>query len=1013
MALPRHPATLLRRAGRRLGAAATLLSLAVATAGLGAAPSAAAAASAPVTAPVTAPVPANLTAAGPFRDSFQQDPALDTDPLYGLSVGLDRRQNGVRTASWTRVSGRWDTTAAPPPYYVQTSHPAQPNRMVFSLGVSAVMLGAPAVADQDGRFTVSTVVDPVVGDTASADWASIVLSRSHRATGYVTNSDVDLGFIVSSSGKLSLFHGGGGETPFWTGTVPAADKYAVSLTVSSGADRALALTVNGTVFPVTAPAGVNRWPSSAFLYLGAYLSDRNSVTTFGDGAGTGVNVSRIDASATAGAKPFVDTFDGSPAGGDHGLNDDLSARQPTVVSANYTAVSGVQGLAASPPTGSVRVNDPVAPNALSFPQGTAAVRLDKPATADLSGTYTVHARLTPAVGSTGGTDAASLLVSNGSGSTGAVDARDVALGLQVQAGGALTLYQGGRQLPLTVGSVTPASDTYDVSLALAAGTAGQATVTVNGTTVFAGPTPAVLPRDGYVYLGSRRTTPGAVGTADDLRVTMLGGLDYYGYFDIMDPRDNIDHSPEVAPWTNMNNYIGQDLANPRYSGFLDYCAPASCVLDVYSVVTLKDAQGNITGPDPNAAANLSALRGRIGSNLDKISMIYLLDEPYYHGFTPDQVQTEADQVRTAFPDKPIAYTTDAYNLTRPVPRAADFVGFDHYCAGRGRLQQELATLQGALASPDQHLVLFPESFITGLDHPNGCENSTDAALAADNADYRAMAAQNPRIVYLQNFRWLDSKQPGTMPLTTARQQAIGKAVINATPAGPATGVGVYRTGDRTVSENSHNDTLLGVGPVAGLVTGPDDVVLTGHWNGPGTDTVAVYHRDTATFVLTDDNATPAATVRFGVTGDIPLVGDWSGRGRTTVGVYRPSDQNFYLSDDNATPTYTIKYGNPGWTPLVGNWSGTGTTTIGAYDPTTQMFYLRDSNTPGDADHRFKFGNPGDTPVKGDWDGTGIDTVGIYRSTDRSFYASANEGTVIPYAVVFGNPGDIPLTGNWG
>ena len=34
------------------------------------------------------------------------------------------------------------------------------------------MLGAPALADSSGHYTVCTMVDPVLGDTGSGDWAS-------------------------------------------------------------------------------------------------------------------------------------------------------------------------------------------------------------------------------------------------------------------------------------------------------------------------------------------------------------------------------------------------------------------------------------------------------------------------------------------------------------------------------------------------------------------------------------------------------------------------------------------------------------------------------------------------------------------------------------------------------------------------------------------------------------------------------------------------------------------------
>ncbi|GAA2818455.1 hypothetical protein RMN57_28800 [Kitasatospora sp. CM 4170] len=1002
--------TLTQRLGRGLLAGASALALAAALpAGLGATPAAAA--------DGVPPVPVDLNTSRAFSDTFQLDPSLDTDPLYGLNVGLDARQSppaGQHGISYTRVSGRWDTATPPEQWFVQAGHPDHPNRMLFAKGVSAVMLGAPAVADATGRYTVSTVIDPVVGDTGSADWGSIVLSRSHRSNGYVTGADVDLGLTVTSAGKLALFHGGGGETPFWTGTVAPTAQYAVSLAVSTGADRAVTLTVNGTPFTVSAPAGVTRWPSSAFLYLGAYLSTEDRVTTFGDGAGHGLNVSKVDTGATHSAKPLVDTFDGAPsATADFGLNQDLSARQPSLISANYTAVSGVKGLALNPPTGSVQVNSPAHPNVLSFPKGTTAVRLNKPATSDVpTGAYTVHAVLTPVVGSTSGQDWASLAVSNASGGTGAVDAEDVALGLRVQADGGLTLFQGGTPTALPA---VPAAASYDVSVALATGDKQQATVKVNGSTVFSGHTAAQLPRDGYVSLGAHHSAAGQVTTVDDLRVSMLGGLGYYGFFDIRDPdwpNYGANHAPEVSSFTNFNTFNrGTD---PRLE-FLDQCRPASCVIDLNQETVLPRDPATDTWtfkPNPNAAQNLAALVQRIGSNMDKISAVNVSDEPYSHGLTPAEVQTQADQIKAVFPDKLMVMSLDHWNVeqTAPIPAAVDIVGFDYYCVGRGEIQPRLANLKTFLSSPDQHLMLFPES-TNQQGVADGCYGGkTDAEVAAFNDEYRAIAAQDPRVVYLQNFRWLGPDQPNKVPLTVAAQQRIGKAVVNATPTPRPASVGVYRPSDASFGEAAHNGWFTGRTVFGG---GGNAVPLTGHWNGPGTDTIGVYHPATATFQLSNDNATVAATFPFGVPGDVPLVGDWSGQGRTTVGVYRPSDQTFYLSDDNSSVKYRIPLGNAGWKPLVGDWDGNGTTTVAVYDPSTQLFYLNDSNQAENVRPAIKFGNPGDVPIKGDWDGTGKETIGVYRPGDQTFYGAAENSNLVIYSKKFGNPGDIPLVGNWG
>ena len=997
-----------KRLGRRLASGAIALALTLLPGGIGTAVASAD--------PVSGgPAPVNLNSVSSFADSFAQATALDTDPMYGLNVGLGQRQTlagGQAPISYTRVSGRWDTTTPPSPWLVQTSHPAHPDKLAFFGEISAVMLGAPAIADAGGHYTVSTTIDPVEGDTSSKEWGSIVLSRSHRSTGYVTNSDVDLGLTVASNGKLELFHGGGvGEVPFWTGNVaPGAGVFTVALTVSTGADRLVSLTVNGNRFDVPAPAAVTRWPGSSYLYLGAYLSS-GEVTTFGDGSGHGLAVSNVDTSVTSSPKPLVDTFDGaSNATADFGLDNDLSARQPSLVSADYTLVSGAPGLPPAPAARSAQVNNPAYPNVLSFPNGPAAVRLNKPATSDLSGAYTVHAVLTPVVGSLTSTDWSSLVVSNSPGGTGWIEGLDVALGLRIRANGGLQLFQRGTAYWATEQTV-PAAASYTVSVTVASGDAKQATVVVNGTT-FTVQAPAELPRDGYVYLGSHPSATGQAGTVDDLRVSMLGGLDYYGYFDIMDrddPNFSANHTGEVAPWTNMNQFIAQDPAK----GYLDYCLPASCIVDAgYQV--MNEATGR---PNPDAPARLAALRASIGSNIDKVAAIYMIDEPYCgscgHHLNEVEVQTAVNQIQAAFPGKMILLTMDVANVGTTLPGGVDLVGFDIYCLGRATVQEKLALFKHSLASQDQHLVLFPESSNATTPRgpvANNCPGVSDATIAGYNSEYRAIAANDPRVVYLLNFRWLGPQQFTEMPQTVQKQRALGSAVINATKSGPADSVGVYRPSDLRFNEGARNGVLIGSPPfgVAG------DVPLTGHWSGPGVDTIGVYHRATAVFTLSTDNAGPGITAHYGDPGDIPLVGDWDGNGTDTIGVYRPGNQTFYLSNDNATPTPGIKMGDPDDTPIVGDWDGNGTDTIGVYRPGTQMFYLSDTNSAPNVDHRVKFGNADDVPIKGDWDGSGVDTVGVYRPGDQTFYGAAFDTNVVIFGGVrFGNPDDRPLVGNWG
>ncbi|MFD8086189.1 glycoside hydrolase domain-containing protein [Kitasatospora sp. NPDC059722] len=232
--------------------------------------------------------------------------------------------------------------------------------------------------------------------------------------------------------------------------------------------------------------------------------------------------------------------------------------------------------------------------------------------------------------------------------------------------------------------------------------------------------------------------------------------------------------------------------------------------------------------------------------------------------------------------------------------------------------------------------------------------------------------------------------------------------VNTTPNGKPTLAGIYRPGAQTfaMADSSGNVTA------AVTFGSPNDIPLTGHWSGPGRDTIGVYRPSDSAFYLTNDNATVAVAAPFGSPGDIPLVGDWTGQGRDTIGVYRPSDSAFYLTNDNQTVAFAIKLGNPGDVPMVGNWSGTGKDTVGIYRPGDCAFYLSNSNTSVAINHTVLFGAQGDVPIKGDWNGSGIDKVGVFRPSTASFYGALYDSGSVLYSLRFGAATDTPVTGRW-
>ncbi|WP_146209858.1 hypothetical protein [Vitiosangium sp. GDMCC 1.1324] len=216
-----------------------------------------------------------------FRDSFNgANNANDT----GLNDNLWARQSGtLAPATYTRVPGLWYSAPPPSIWWAQVNHIWHPNTLTFHESPSALRMDKPFYRDASGAFRLSFVVEPIVGDARdSSNWASVMLSSSSASSAFVANADIDFGFLVRSNGGLSIFDNGT-QVDVTPASVPAADRYVVSLAVRDGhvpGTTEVLGTVNGTSFFATLN-GPTALPGQAYLYLGAYL-DAGQVTRFDD-----------------------------------------------------------------------------------------------------------------------------------------------------------------------------------------------------------------------------------------------------------------------------------------------------------------------------------------------------------------------------------------------------------------------------------------------------------------------------------------------------------------------------------------------------------------------------------------------------------------------------------------------------------------------------------------------------------------------------------------------------------
>jgi len=194
----------------------------------------------------------------------------------------------------------------------------------------------------------------------------------------------------------------------------------------------------------------------------------------------------------------------------------------------------------------------------------------------------------------------------------------------------------------------------------------------------------------------------------------------------------------------------------------------------------------------DSAAQIASLKRNVGSNLDKVGAVYLVDEPYgdWPGrrITAEDLQTATDQVRAAFPTQLLLLTLDGASVhasdRKAIPPQIDLVGFDAYCRSESELAGTLGTLKSRL-TVDQHLYLVPESAAG----KKWCPNTTDADIAAKQDVYFRLAAADPRVVSLLNFGWwlgnyqengefAGEQDPfGKLPQTALKQRGYGENVV--------------------------------------------------------------------------------------------------------------------------------------------------------------------------------------------------------------------------------------------
>jgi hypothetical protein len=284
--------------------------------------------------------------------------------------------------------------------------------------------------------------------------------------------------------------------------------------------------------------------------------------------------------------------------------------------------------------------------------------------------------------------------------------------------------------------------------------------------------------------------------------------------------------------------------------------------------------------------------------------------------------------------------------------------------------------------------------------------------------------------------------PGDIPLTGSYDAA--QCVTPLVPAGcvahPKASFAVWRPSNSTWYIKQNN--TAGVPVLTKQWGAPNDVPLTGDWDGDGKLDIAVWRPSNGVFYIVPSGApTVPITKQFGATGDFPLPAnyDLNTAGKTGYGVYRPTEGNMYFQLTTNTTPYSQAWGPPiGGPPtslitnqislcdigkniylrVEGDFDGDGLADFAFWRPKDGDWYIVPSTNPHTA-YEQQWGIPGDVPVPADYDHDGRTDIAVWRPSNGRFYiipmsgpAPITRNPAAAYTQQFGLPGDIPVTGDF-
>ncbi len=182
-----------------------------------------------------------------------------------------------------------------------------------------------------------------------------------------------------------------------------------------------------------------------------------------------------------------------------------------------------------------------------------------------------------------------------------------------------------------------------------------------------------------------------------------------------------------------------------------------------------------------------------------------------------------------------------------------------------------------------------------------------------------------------------------------------------------------------------------------------DIPVPGDYFGTHTDTIATYRPTTGQWFIGGSVSPP---ITLGSQGDVPVPGDYDGIGRTEPAVYNPNTGQFSIYNPLTNTTRTVQVGSAGEIPVPGAYDNTTSsqkTEPAVFDPTTGIMTILG---PNGVTRTVTFAK-GSIPAPGDYDGLGIDEPAAFNPATGTWTIYSPQSTT-SHTVNFGTAGDIPV-----